>query len=101
MTPQQLIDLPGYGSAKLELIKQGQWQVCVDDAERIEWLAMSVDKMETDDIGGWHFDTEFPPGYDGEWFRSDIDIASSNLAALTEQLRAASITKGTHHAPKR
>lgn len=25
MTPQQLIDLPGYGKAQEHLIKQGQW----------------------------------------------------------------------------
>lgn len=25
MTPQQLIDLPGYGSAKKQLLKEGRW----------------------------------------------------------------------------
>ena len=34
MTPQELIDLPGYGSAKKQLRKQGNWQP--DSRDKLE-----------------------------------------------------------------
>ena len=38
MTPQQLIDLPGYGQANKVVKAMGCWHVTMDDTERIEWI---------------------------------------------------------------
>jgi hypothetical protein len=85
MTPQELIDLPGYGSAKRELIKQGQWQATMTDTERIEWIEDNCRGIETRG--------NYIPVL-GEFFRADLDeYATARAAILANQ--------GTHHAPKR
>jgi len=90
MTPQQLIDLPGYGSAKRELIKQGQWQATMTDTERIEWLAFNVATMHRNyDVDAWTFEIA-SADYDPDHMRDDIDARAAALA-----------NQGTHHAPKR
>lgn len=38
MTPQQLIDLPGYGNASKHVKAMGYWRETLNDTERIEWL---------------------------------------------------------------
>lgn len=38
MTPQELIDLPGYGQANKHLKAMGMWRVTIDDTERIDWI---------------------------------------------------------------
>ena len=38
MTPQYLIDLPGYGQANKVVKAMGCWNVTMDDTERIEWI---------------------------------------------------------------
>lgn len=43
MTPQELIDLPGYGKAKPHLIKQRQW----DEYAGLEYREFSVDLSAT------------------------------------------------------
>ena len=98
MTPQELIDMPGYGSAKRELIKQGQWQVCVDDTERIEWIGRNVSAVRIDHNGKWLFDLDHFPYYDVDFLRGDIDKQSSETAAVIERARK---PKGTPNAPKR
>ena len=77
MTPQQLIDLPGYGNAKRELIKQGQWHVCADDSERIEWIGRNVSAVKIDNNGKWLFDLDYFPNYDVDVLRDDIDEQAS------------------------
>lgn len=63
MTPQQLIDLNGYGQANKRLKAIGMWRVTINDTERIEWLEhheVSVRHEKTDEtvidrfIGDYH-----------------------------------------------
>jgi uncharacterized protein (UPF0335 family) len=98
MTPQQLIDLPGYGSAKRELIKQGQWRICVDDTERIEWIGRNVGAIQIDGNGKWIFDLAQFSGYDVNLLRKDINEQASRAAAVIERARK---PKGTPNAPER
>jgi hypothetical protein len=84
MTPQELIDMPGYGSAKRELIKQGQWHVCVDDTERIEWIAACAGMIKRGRVHGfWIVDCETDEEFDPEHLRDAIDTAArSDVASL-------------------
>ena len=85
MTPQQLIDLPGYGNAKRELIKQGQWQATMTDTERIEWIEQNCWSVDAID--------DYIPVIDF-FFRADLDeYATASAALLANQ--------GTPNAPKR
>lgn len=38
MTPQQLLDLPGAGSASKRVKAMGMWRETMTDTERIEWI---------------------------------------------------------------
>jgi len=38
MTPQELIDLPGYGQAIKRVKAMGAWRETMSDTERIEWI---------------------------------------------------------------
>ena len=77
LTPQQLIDLPGYGAAEKTLRKEGRWDVTSTDTERIEWMAANVSKMVRDDGDAlWTFTID-GEGYDPEHLRDDIDYAAT------------------------
>lgn len=72
MTPQEIMDLRGYGSAENQLRKAGMWRVCINDTERIDWMesksvtVMSIDReynLVDDAVGEywgggirWHLD---------------------------------------------
>lgn len=74
--PQDLIDLPGYGSAQKELRKAGLWCVTDSDEERIAWIAENVTSMKRlEDSQTWKFKTN-ADDYDIEFFRQDVDIAA-------------------------
>ena len=81
LTPQQLIDLPGYGAAEKTLRKEGRWNVTATDTERIEWMAANVSKMVRDDGNAlWTFTID-GEGYDAEHLRFDIDDAATQEEA--------------------
>lgn len=73
MTPQQLIDLKGYGSAEKVLKAQGQWHTTLTDTERIEWLAENAETMtRLDHMQSWKI-TVNNENYDPDFLRQDID----------------------------
>lgn len=73
MTPQQLIDLPGYGSANKVVKTMGCWHVTMDDTERIEWLAENAETViRLDHMESWKI-TVNSADYDPEFLRDDID----------------------------
>lgn len=77
LTPQQLLDLPGYGNAMSELRQDGRWRNVMTDTERIEWLAVNVSSMRrSDDVSDWSF-TIMTDYYDPDFFRQDIDAAAN------------------------
>jgi len=73
MTPQQLIDLKGYGSAVKVLKAQGQWRETMNDTERIEWLAENADHIvRFDHQQSWKIIVK-TDDYDPDFLRQDID----------------------------
>lgn len=77
LTPQQLLDLPGYGAAKRELRSDGRWCELMTDTDRIEWLAVNVSVMRrSSDVSDWSFTID-PDDYDADFFRQDIDAAAN------------------------
>lgn len=77
MTPQELMDLPGYGKAKEELIADGRWLNTITDEDRIDWLAENVAVMSRRyDEQKW--DLHILTGdYDPDMLREDIDTAAA------------------------
>lgn len=77
MTPQELIDLPGYGKAKQELVAEGRWLNTATDQERIEWLAENVSVMSRRyDMQKWSLHVD-PKDFDPDMLREDIDTAAT------------------------
>lgn len=77
LTPQELINLPGYGNAEKHLRGQGQWHVTATDAERIDFIATHVETMRRADRSqDWHFSIH-EQDYDPEMFRYDLDAVAS------------------------
>jgi hypothetical protein len=76
--PQDLINLPGAGSAEKDLRKAGMWRVTITDEERIEYLAYSVVKMEI-------------PKYESKWIFSvgDTDLEPDHLRDDIDELAMA------------
>lgn len=77
LTPQQLLDLPGYGDAKRELQSSGRWRELMTDTDRIEWMAVNVSVMRrASDLSDWSFTID-PDDYAVDFFRQDIDAAAN------------------------
>lgn len=73
MTPQQLIDLPGYGQANKRVKAMGMWRETTTDTERIEWLAENAETItRLDHMQSWKI-TVNGHDYDSEFLRDDID----------------------------
>lgn len=83
MTPHQLINLPGYGSANKVVKAMGYWITTMDDTERIEWLAENVETIRRlDHMQSWKI-TVNGYDYDSYFFRSDIDeYATAHMQGL-------------------
>jgi len=79
--PHDLINLPGAGNAEKALRKAGMWCVTMTDEERIEWLAENaVSVKRLNNSQSWSLITE-RANYDPDFFRDDIDEASSAMEA--------------------
>ena len=84
LTPQELIDMPGYGNAEKHLRAQGQWRATDTDAERIDFIATHVEKMRRADHSmDWHFSIECQD-YDPDMFRYDLDAIASKTEMKKE-----------------
>ena len=76
MTPQQLIDLRGYGSAEKVLRMAGLWRVCVTDTERIDWIENKNVTIKSENDSVTFFDS-ICGDYWGGGIRAAIDTAAS------------------------
>lgn len=84
MTLQELIDMPGYGSAKKELMAAGKWKHLLNDTDRIEWLAENVSIMKRDSEDcSWKFKTDYSDYCEAEYLREDIDNAADVMETET------------------
>jgi hypothetical protein len=84
MTPQQLIDMPGYGKAEQELKKQGNWDEYAGLAEREFNVQVEYSYTETDKV--WlkvkarHPDEASDKAYDLN--EDDPDVVSGSTEIL-------------------
>jgi len=83
MTPQELIDLPGYGQAVKRVKAIGAWHETMSDTERIEWLAENAEAIIRNDWSqSWKIVLN-GDDYDPEFFRNDIDkYATARMQGL-------------------
>lgn len=75
MTPQELMDLPYAGMAESKLRDYGEWRVCINDIERMDWLEDKNVTVKTENDGFTFFD-----GICGDYYAGGVRWAIDSAA---------------------
>ena len=80
MTPQQLIDLPGYGQANKRVKAMGMWRETMTDTERLDWIE-EYGATVIQDVGNETFTVTPTRGEFWDILRTSIDNAATKETA--------------------